>query len=52
MSLSPHSSRQGMRREYEGLQAAKGAQEDEARAAKERMSIGVRRLGGCVPCAG
>ena len=33
---------QGMRREYEAVQGAKGAQEDELRRLKERMLLGVR----------
>ena len=33
---------QSMRREYEAVQGAKGAQEDEIRRLKERMLLGVR----------
>jgi len=34
---------QSMRHEYEAVQAAKGSQEDEMRALKDRMILGVRR---------
>lgn len=42
---------QSLRREYEAVQAAKHAQEDELRSMKDRMLIGVSRVTGPVgPC--
>jgi len=37
-----------MRREYEAVQAAKATQEDEMRALKDRMMLGVSKLCVCV----
>jgi len=39
---------QSMRREYEAVQAAKATQEDEMRALKDRMMLGVSKLCVCV----
>lgn len=40
---------QSMRKEYEAVQGAKGAQEEEVRRLKERMMLGVSQEGGTPP---